>query len=107
MNAASGTSGAVSSAITVASDLLSSVSADFSYVVSGGGSPTAPTLTSTQSGGSYTPVLTGSAVGYWLDAGVSWAVTNRLVVQLEVSVGRQVRLFLVLLVLLRRLSHLL
>ena len=77
-NAASGTSGAVSSAITVAPIYYHQYQQTFSYVVSGGGSPTAPTLTSTQSGGSYTPVLTGSAVGYWLDAGVSWAVTNPL-----------------------------
>ena len=49
-----------------------------SYSVSGGGSPTAPTLTSTQFGDSYTPTLTGTAMAYWLDSGQSWSVTNPL-----------------------------
>ena len=49
-----------------------------SYTVNGGGSPTAPTLTSTQLGGSYTPTLTTTATNYWLDSGQSWSVTNPL-----------------------------
>jgi hypothetical protein len=46
-----------------------------SYAVSGGGSPSAPTLTSTQLGGAITPILTGSTTGYWLDSGASWSVS--------------------------------
>lgn len=49
-----------------------------SYSVSGGGSPTAPTLTAKQFGSSYTPSLTGTATTYWLDSGQSWSVTNPL-----------------------------
>ena len=49
-----------------------------SYSIIGGGSPTAPTLTSTQFGGSYTPTLTGTVTTYWLDNGQSWSVTNPL-----------------------------
>ena len=48
------------------------------YAVSGTGSPTAPTLTSTRFGASYTPTLTTSLVTYWLDAGQAWSVTNPL-----------------------------
>jgi hypothetical protein len=48
------------------------------YVVSGNGAPTAPTLTATQFGSSYTPTLGTSLVTYWLDGGQSWSVTNPL-----------------------------
>ena len=50
----------------------------YSYSVTGGGSPTAPTLTITQFGSSYTPTITGSAVTYWADNSASWSVTNPL-----------------------------
>jgi hypothetical protein len=50
-----------------------------SYTVSGGGSGySAPTLTATRYGASYTPKLTGTATAYWLDSGSSWSVTNPL-----------------------------
>jgi uncharacterized repeat protein (TIGR02543 family) len=49
------------------------------YAVSGGGSPTAPTLTATQFGSSYVPTLGTSLTTYWLDSGKSWSVTNPLV----------------------------
>ena len=49
-----------------------------SYSISDSSLPTAPTLTSTQFGGSYTPSLTGTATDYWLDSGFSWAVDNPL-----------------------------
>ena len=50
-----------------------------SYSVSGGGSGySAPTLTSTQFGASYTPTLTTTATAYWLDSGQVWSVTNPL-----------------------------
>ena len=46
--------------------------------MSGGGSPTAPTLTSKQFGATYTPSLTGTATAYSLDNGATWSVTNPL-----------------------------
>ncbi|MGA2386781.1 MAG: hypothetical protein ABSG33_09635 [Candidatus Bathyarchaeia archaeon] len=49
-----------------------------SYSVSGGGSPTAPTLTSKAFGVAYTPTLTGTATAYWLDNSATWSVTNPL-----------------------------
>ena len=50
-----------------------------SYSTAYGGSPTGvPTLTSTQFGGAYNQILTGSATGYWLDNSISWSVTNPL-----------------------------
>jgi hypothetical protein len=49
-----------------------------SYSVSGGGSPTAPTFTSTQFGSAYTPTLTGSSTDYWLDANAAWSIINPL-----------------------------
>ncbi len=48
------------------------------YAVSGGGSPTASTLTAKQFGSSYTPTLGTSLASYWLDNGQSWSVTNPL-----------------------------
>ncbi|MGA1974842.1 MAG: hypothetical protein ABSG92_04335 [Conexivisphaerales archaeon] len=50
----------------------------YSYGISGGGSPTAPTLTATQFGSGYTPTLTSSATAYWTDSGQSWSVTDPL-----------------------------
>ncbi len=49
-----------------------------SYSLSGGGSPTAPTLTSIQHGASYTTPLTTASTVYWLDSGALWSVTNPL-----------------------------
>jgi len=49
-----------------------------SYSVVDGGSPTAPTLTSAQAGSSYTPTLTTSATGYWLDYGATCSTANPL-----------------------------
>ena len=51
-----------------------------SYSILGGATgATAPTLnTGTQFGISYNPSLTGTATGYWLDNGASWAVDNPL-----------------------------
>lgn len=46
-----------------------------SYSLIGGGSPTAPTLTSTQFGGAYAPSLTTSPTVYWLDVSTSWSVS--------------------------------
>ncbi|MBI3859940.1 MAG: hypothetical protein HY296_06875 [Thaumarchaeota archaeon] len=46
------------------------------YSVTGGGSPAAPTLTSTQFGSAYNPTLTMNPVGHWLDLGATCAFTN-------------------------------
>lgn len=48
------------------------------YTVSGGGSPTPPSLASQQSGSTYTAPLTGSQSGYWVDYGASWSVGSML-----------------------------
>jgi len=50
----------------------------FSYSATGGGSPMAPTLTSTQFGAAYAPTITGLPVTYWLDSSASWSLTNPL-----------------------------
>ena len=80
-SADSGTYTAVAS-VTAASTVNPSYYHQFaqtlSYTVSGGGSPTAPTLTSKQFGATYTPSLTGTATAYWLDNGATWSVTNPL-----------------------------
>ncbi|MCL4339702.1 MAG: hypothetical protein M1388_01070 [Thaumarchaeota archaeon] len=50
-----------------------------SYSVSGGGSGySAPTLTTTEFGSSYTPALTITATPYWIDSGSSWSLPNPL-----------------------------
>ena len=49
-----------------------------SYSVTGGGSPSAPRLNSTQFGSVYTSTLPGLATAYWLDRGHTWSVTNPL-----------------------------
>jgi hypothetical protein len=46
-----------------------------SYLISGGGTPTAPTYTATKYGASAPQVLTTSATGYWYDSGSSWSVS--------------------------------
>jgi hypothetical protein len=76
--ASSSISGTISSSLTINPAYYHQYLMTLSYSVSGGGSPTAPTLTSTQFGGAYTPTLTGSATGYWLDNGASWSVANPL-----------------------------
>jgi hypothetical protein len=50
----------------------------FSWSWAYGGSPSSPTLTATQFGGSYTPTMSGGSTGYWTDGGQSWSVTNPL-----------------------------
>ncbi len=48
------------------------------YAVSGSGSPTAPTLTTTQFNSVYTPTLGNSLVTFWFDNAHSWSATNPL-----------------------------
>ncbi|MGD0478280.1 MAG: IPT/TIG domain-containing protein [Nitrososphaerales archaeon] len=47
----------------------------YSYSISGGGSRTAPRLTCTQFGSSYSPSLTTSATTYWCDNSQPWSVS--------------------------------
>src|SRR5262249_30012248 len=47
-----------------------------SYSVNGGGSPAAPTFSSTQLGSAFTPVLTTTATSFWIDNSVAWSVTD-------------------------------
>ena len=75
------TSGTLSSttATTVALTYYNQYSFGLDYAVSGSGSGfSAPTLTATQFGASYTPTLGTSSNTYWLDTGLSWSVTNPL-----------------------------
>jgi hypothetical protein len=72
------TSGTVSATQTISFTYYHQFDVVLSYSVIGGGSPTVPTLTATQFGGSYTPTLTGSPTGYWLDAGASFSVPDPL-----------------------------
>lgn len=50
-----------------------------SYFVSGGGSPTAPTFSSTQFGSPFSTSIATTGTSYWLDAGTAWSITNPLV----------------------------
>ena len=49
-----------------------------SYTLSGGGSPTAPTLAYTGFGGTVDYTLTGTGTAEWLDFGSTWSSTNPL-----------------------------
>ena len=67
-DATSGTSGTVSSAVTIAPSYYHQYEQTLSYTVVDGGSPTAPTATGTEFGSAYTPTLTPTPTGYWFDA---------------------------------------
>ena len=69
-------SGTVSATVTTVFEFYHQYVYTLSYAVTGGGSPTAPTLASTQFGSPYAPTLTTSATGYWLDNGATCSVTN-------------------------------
>lgn len=72
-------SGTVSATQTTSFTYYNQYSFTLSYSVSDGGSGySAPTLTSTQFGSSYTPTLSTTSTQYWLDASKSWSVTNPL-----------------------------
>jgi len=49
-----------------------------SYSIIGGGSPTAPTFSSTQLGAAFSTTLTTKPTNYWLDSGAYYSVTNPL-----------------------------
>jgi hypothetical protein len=67
-DAASGTSGTVSGATSIAPLYYHQYQQTLSYVVVDGGSPSAPTATGTSLGASYVPTLTTTATAYWFDA---------------------------------------
>ena len=67
-NTASGNSGTVSLALTIAPFYYHQYQQTLSYNIVGGGSPSAPTATGTASGVAYTPSLTTTASPYWFDA---------------------------------------
>lgn len=48
------------------------------YSVTGGGLPGAPVLSSAEFGAAFSPSLTTSPTGYWLDGGASWRVDRLL-----------------------------
>jgi hypothetical protein len=71
-------SGTVSTASTINPTYYHQYTVTASYSISGGGNPTAPTLTSTLFGAAHSSSLTSSATTYWLDNGASWTLTNPL-----------------------------
>jgi hypothetical protein len=71
-------SGTVTGAITINPTYYNQYNYSLSYVIEGGGTPTAPVLTSTQFGSSYNPSLTGTKTTYWVDSGSSYSITNPL-----------------------------
>jgi uncharacterized repeat protein (TIGR02543 family) len=78
-DAASGTSGTVTGAITIAPAYYHQYLVVFQYTVSGGGSPTAPTSYYTQFGGALTKsAATNTSVSDWVDAGTAVSYTNPL-----------------------------
>jgi hypothetical protein len=65
----------VSSSITTTVQYYHQFSDIISYSISGGGSPTVPTLSANKFGSSVPQTLTNTATNYWYDAGTSWSVT--------------------------------
>jgi hypothetical protein len=68
-------SGVVSSTATVNGSYYHQYQISFSYSTTGGGSPTPPTLISTQFGSAFSVGLTTAPVGNWLDSGAHYSVT--------------------------------
>lgn len=52
---------------------------DDSYSISGGGSPTAPSIFYTAFGGGTSNVISTSGTFFWADSGTAWSITNPLV----------------------------
>jgi hypothetical protein len=78
-DAASGTSGTVTGAITIAPAYYHQYLVVFQYTVSGGGSLTAPTSYYTQFGGALTKsAAANTSVSDWVDAGAAVSYTNPL-----------------------------
>lgn len=76
-DAASGTSGTVSSSTTIAPEYYHQYKVTLSYSTSDGSPPSSdPTFTANQLGSSVDQVLTTAPTGYWFDAGSLWSVTD-------------------------------
>jgi sugar lactone lactonase YvrE len=75
---ATATTCTVTSAAPVSIAFYHQYSFTATYTVSGGGSPTAPTLTSTSLGSPTTTLLSAGGQAVWLDSGASFSLTNPL-----------------------------
>ena len=71
-------SGTISTPTTIPFNYYHQFLMTLSYVIVGGGSPSAPALASTQFGSAYTPTLTSTPTGYWIDSGAMLGDTNPL-----------------------------
>jgi hypothetical protein len=75
----SGTSGSVSASTTINPMYYHQYKMTLSYLVTGGGSPSAPAFAANQYGSWAGQTLTTSATVYWFDSGSPWNVTNPLI----------------------------
>jgi len=75
---ATATTGSVTSTASISITYYHQYSFTATYSVSGGGSPAAPTLTSTSLGSPTTMLLSSGGQSVWLDAGASYSLTNPL-----------------------------
>jgi len=76
--AASEISGMASAGASITTGYYHQFLYTLSYSVVGGGTPTPPTLTSTQFGAAYKSPLTTTPTGYWLDNSATCSTTNPL-----------------------------
>ncbi len=72
------TSGSASASTAIALTYYHQYLQTLSYLVTGGGSGSAPSFTANRFGASLGQTLTTTATGYWFDSGASWSVTNPL-----------------------------
>ncbi len=72
------TSGTASAATTLILDYYHQYLATIGYSVLGGGSPSPPSLASSQFGAPYSLSATVASTGYWLDSGAPYALSNPL-----------------------------
>ena len=69
-------SGTVTVQFTLAPNYYNQWNTTISYSLTGSGTPTAPTFSSTQFGSSYSPTMTTTATAYWFDNSVTWSVPS-------------------------------
>ncbi len=74
----SATSGTVTSSFSLTRTYFHQFLLTLSYLVTGGGTPTAPLFASTSFGAPTSTTPTSSPQGIWLDSGASWSITNPL-----------------------------
>jgi Divergent InlB B-repeat domain len=72
------TGGAASAPLSLNLVYFNQYQISFSYSVTSGGSPTPPELAATTSGTQFTEAVSQSGIGFWLDAGTSYSLTNPL-----------------------------